>query len=71
MAEQLSTAEKGALVAEFFEAGVAMMERKLREQHGASNEAAVRRDLEKWLRRADDAIPGDVAGPVHVRYRAP
>ena len=71
MSNAMSTARKGLLVAEFFDIGVAMMEQKIRNKYGNSNPTEQRRELREWLYRAHDDVPGDVSGPVRIRYRAP
>ncbi len=70
MSDELSSAQKGILAADFFEIGVAMMKQKLRMKYGHSNPSDQQRELQEWLYRKHDEVPGDISGPIRIRYRA-
>jgi hypothetical protein len=53
------------------DAGIALMRQNLRRRHPERTEAEIDVLLSAWLRRADDPIPGDTAGSVRARERAP
>lgn len=64
-------AEKMAVAMELHETGVALMRQKMMRESGAPSAAAAQGDLRQWLLRKNDPIPGDVAGPVRIRFRRP
>ena len=59
--------ENVAATATLIEAGVMLMRQNLRRCHPDADDAQIDDRLRAWLYRADDPIPGDVAGDVHVR----
>ena len=70
MTTELTVAEKASLTYALFRAGLALMEQNCIRKHGSSNHDAAAREYQAWLHRKDDPVPGDVAGPVRIRYRA-
>lgn len=64
-------AHKMALALDLHQTGIALMRHKLlREPSNRPEEHADER-FRRWLRRKDDKLPGDVAGPVRVRSSHP
>lgn len=61
--------ENAATTAVLIDAGIDIMRQNIRRrQHGASD-ATVDAILDAWMRRENDALPGDVAGQVQMRQR--
>ena len=60
-----------AATATLIEAGIALMRQNLRRRHPDADEARIDDLLRAWLYRADDPVPGDVAGAVHERRPIP
>ena len=70
MTDPVKVRENAAATAALIEAGIAMMRQNLRRNHPGEDDAEIESLLRRWLYRMDDPIPGDVAGPVRVRYVA-
>ena len=59
--------ENAATTAALIDAGIDMMRQNIRRrQHGATD-TTVDAILGAWLRRQNDALPGDIAGQVQIR----
>jgi hypothetical protein len=73
--EHMTDADKyrhnAATTAQLIDAGIAVMRQNIRRRFPEETEAGIDARLKAWLHRTDDAIPGDVAGPVRVRERMP
>ena len=67
MKDVLSYKQRARITADLFEAGVQIMRNNLRRRYPNAGDTEIGRMLLDWLRRKDDPIPGDVAGPVRVR----
>jgi len=52
------------------EAGIALMRQNIRRTHPTMINEQAEALLSSWLCRADDAIPGDIAGLVRIREKA-
>jgi hypothetical protein len=63
--------ENAATTALLIDDGIALMRENLRRRHPAVAPAEIEGLLRAWLDRRDDALPGDTAGAVRVRSRAP
>lgn len=59
-----------ATTAILVDAGIDMMLQNIRRNHATLGEEQIAARLSSWLRRADDAIPGDTAGAVRIRKQA-
>jgi hypothetical protein len=71
MTTALSSAEKGLLLVELIEAGIAMMKLKLHRKYQGTDPVAEKCELDEWLYRKHDKIPGDVSGPsIRIRNKA-
>lgn len=71
MADADKYLENAATTAILVEAGIALMRENLRRRHPQASESEIDVLLSAWLYRANDPIPGDTAGPVRIRERAP
>ncbi|MFO7936481.1 MAG: hypothetical protein R6V06_02615 [Kiritimatiellia bacterium] len=49
------------------EAGIELMRQNIKRSHPTLHHEQTEELLSSWLWRADDPIPGDIAGAVHVR----
>lgn len=67
MTTRLSSTEKGLLLVELIEAGMAMMKLKLRRKYQGTDPVAEKRELEEWLYRTHDKIPGEGSGSIRIR----
>ncbi len=56
-----------ATTAMLIDAGIALMRQNIKRRHPGNTERQIDAELNAWLWRADDPIPGDTAGPVRVR----
>ena len=63
--------ENAATTAVLMEAGIELMRQNIRRSHPAMQHEQAEELLYSWLWRADDPIPGDTAGAVHVREMKP
>lgn len=59
--------DNAATTAVLMEAGIEMMRQNIRRSHPEMRHEQAEEILSSWLWRADDPIPGDTAGAVHVR----
>jgi len=59
--------QKFAVTVALAESGIALMRQNLRRRNGQMSDVEIDRELQAWLERREDAIPGDVAGPVRIR----
>jgi len=64
-------ADNAATAALLMEEGIALMRQNLVRRHSGAAAPEIEARLSAWLCRADDPIPGDVAGSVCVRGRNP
>jgi hypothetical protein len=53
------------------DAGIELMRQNIRRRDQTMTAEQIDALLSPWLCRADDAIPGDTAGAVRIRKRAP
>ena len=67
MERRAKVLENAAATATLVEAGIVLMRQNLRRRHPDADNARIDDLLTAWLHRADDPIPGDAAGAVHVR----
>lgn len=63
--------ENAATTAVLMEAGIALMRQNIKRSHPTLRHEQTEELLSSWLWRADDPIPGDTAGAVHVREMKP
>ena len=63
--------DNAATTAILVDAGIALMRQNIRRRHPEETEAEIDALLSAWLRRDNDPIPGDTAGSVRARKRAP
>ncbi len=59
-----------ATTAMLMDAGIALMRQNIRRRHPGNTQRQIDAELNAWLWRTDDPIPGDTAGPVRVRSRS-
>ncbi len=60
-----------ATTAILVDVGIDLMRQNIKRSHVTMDEKQRAARLSSWLRRTDDAIPGDTAGAVRIRKRAP
>ena len=63
--------ENAATTAVLMEAGIELMRQNIRRSHPALIHEQAEALLSSWLWRSDDPMPGDTAGPVHIREMIP
>jgi hypothetical protein len=61
--------ENAATTAMLIEAGFDIMRENIRRRNFNASDEAVEALLGAWIRREDEPLPGDTAGPVRVRQR--
>ncbi len=61
--------QNAATTAMLIEAGIDMMRENIRRRNVNASDATVEALLGAWIRREDEPLPGDTAGPVRVRQR--
>lgn len=61
--------QNAATTAILIEAGFDMMRENIRRREVNASDETVEALLGAWIRREDDPLPGDTAGPVRVRQR--
>jgi hypothetical protein len=59
-----------ATTAILMDSGIELMRQNIRRRERDISDESVNILLQAWLRRANDPIPGDVAGPVRTRGQA-
>ena len=62
-------ADNAKTTALLMDAGIELMRQNLKRRNPRSSEREIDDKLSRWLCRADDPVPGDVAGAVRVRER--
>jgi hypothetical protein len=59
------------ILADLIDSGIALMRENLKRRNPSLDQAGIDRMLACWLRRENDAVPGDVAGAVRIRKHYP